>query len=378
MDPRTYEVCIVGGGFAGLTTALALRQAGATVAVIERRSESNDPHRGEVLRPRAVELLRGWGVPLEKGATPLTEIHVELAGKRIVTRRLPAGSLCVPQPGLEFALREAAQRAGVALFPGWRLQTLLPGADGRLGGFTAHAGSDGAEFRAKLVVGADGRASAVREALQIKLKPAPASAELLAFEAELAPAVGAVVSDRYLVQLGARGGSLGVPVGPRRMRVVACPPPGDADRLSRQPPDLLAGELPTRTVLPVGARIDMARLRAYEAAPMGHALIYTAQGVVLVGEAVHPCAPPSGEGLQMAVLDAEALARHVGPALKLDAKALDKGLDRYQLERWPDNERRLQRAREGTAWLAPLDGVKRLLLRTPLAGLLLQKMLAVD
>jgi len=47
----------------------------------------------------------------------------------------------------------------------------------------------------------------------------------------------------------------------------------------------------------------------------GHAPRYTARGAALLGDAVHVTNPTAGQGMTMAIEDAAALARHVGPAL---------------------------------------------------------------
>lgn len=378
MGARTFDVAIIGGGFAGLTAALALARAGASVAVIERRQETNDPHRGDVLRPKGAALLKGWDVALT-GARPILQLQVEV-GARVVARRRfdPANpALCVPHPGLELALRAAAQRAGVSLFPGWQLQALQAEGAGQVRGFTAVSGADGVAYEAKVVVGADGRTSKVREALGLKMKQVGEPCALIALEAEPAPALAASQVDRVVMRLGPDGGSLSVPSEGRRWRFVVHTRPAQADRLSRLSPSLLAEELPGLTGTPAGAKVDPSRVRSYELGGAAHAQNYAARGVVCLGEAIHPVLPPSGEGLQMALLDAEALARHLGPALAKGAKAVAKAIDRFQLERWADNQRRVERANAATRWMGPLDGHRRRLVGTPLARLVLAPLLAV-
>ena len=80
----------------------------------------------------------------------------------------------------------------------------------------------------------------------------------------------------------------------------------------------------------------------------------------------------------MAILDVECLVRFLAPALAGGEKAIDKAVDRYQLERWPDNERRLLRAKSCISWLHPLSGAKGLWVRTPLATPILSSLLSID
>ena len=70
-----------------------------------------------------------------------------------------------------------------------------------------------------------------------------------------------------------------------------------------------------------------------------HAERYVARGAALIGDAVHVTNPTAGQGMTMAIEDAAALARHVGPALAA-AKPddhIDRALAAYEDERRPKN-----------------------------------------
>lgn len=60
------EVIIVGGGIAGLATAIAFAQHGHQVAVFERRTDQKeDGGSGIQLQPSAVRVLTTWGLKSE-------------------------------------------------------------------------------------------------------------------------------------------------------------------------------------------------------------------------------------------------------------------------------------------------------------------------
>jgi len=71
----------------------------------------------------------------------------------------------------------------------------------------------------------------------------------------------------------------------------------------------------------------------------GHAPRYTARGAALLGDAVHVTNPTAGQGMTMAIEDAAALARHVGPALAAGERGaqLEVWLAAYERERWQRN-----------------------------------------
>ncbi len=379
MEPQAIDVCVVGGGLAGLATAMAFARAGASVVLLERRTEAGDPHRGDVLRPAAVALLKKWGVTFEKrNPFEITSVEIEFGLHRVASRPIKGEpALCMPHTQLEAALREAAKAAGVDVRLGWQLQVVMH-ANGRVSGVTAISGIDAAAFTTKLVVGADGRSSTVRESLGLSYKAVEKTNEMLALEADLAMGVSPPRTDRLVCSIGPEGGGFGTPVAQRRMRVVTWTNIGEADALVRKTVAQLAQEVPARSPLPLGATIDPTRLRSYELTGSGHAQNYAAPGAVCVGDAVHAPPNPSTEGMQMALFDAEALVRYVGPALRESERAVDKALIRFETERWPDNQRRIERARAAMKWLMPLKGFRRFLARTPLARFFLGGLLATD
>lgn len=59
---RDQEVLIVGGGIGGVSTAIALRMAGAAVTLVERAPEFGEVGAGLQLAPNATRILRAWGV----------------------------------------------------------------------------------------------------------------------------------------------------------------------------------------------------------------------------------------------------------------------------------------------------------------------------
>jgi flavin-dependent dehydrogenase len=147
------DLLIVGGGPAGLATAIAGAQKGFRVAVVESRKPPIHKPCGEGLLPEAVESLRrlgihldaGWGHPFE-GFRFVDESHSASA-------RIPRGrALGVRRTLLHQMLVDRAERCGVDLNWGARLSSLE---------------SRGAWVNGRLVpyrwlIGADGQNSIVR------------------------------------------------------------------------------------------------------------------------------------------------------------------------------------------------------------------------
>ena len=63
MDPRRYDVLVVGAGPAGSTAALVLARAGATVALLDKARFPRDKACGDFIGPRGLQVLADLGLP---------------------------------------------------------------------------------------------------------------------------------------------------------------------------------------------------------------------------------------------------------------------------------------------------------------------------
>jgi 2-polyprenyl-6-methoxyphenol hydroxylase-like FAD-dependent oxidoreductase len=173
-------VIIIGGGIAGNALATVLARAGRAVLVLERSTVYRDRVRGEVFQPWGVAeasrldlheaLIRAGGthhsrfVPYDETATPAEAEAATLALDKI----LPGvpGTLGVGHPRACEELRMAAVAAGVQVRRGIESTGMELGH-----GPTVRYSVNGAAYAARchLVIGADGRESAVRRRAGITL-----------------------------------------------------------------------------------------------------------------------------------------------------------------------------------------------------------------
>lgn len=185
MRTDTTSVLVVGGGLAGLSTALFLAWRDVPVVVVERHAGSSPHPRAIGYTPRTLELLRAVGmgdaIPGRTATgTGVARIRVEsLAGQWFeeqpwsapdkatpLTDFSPCGGAGLAQDRFEPLLRDKARELGADI----RMSTELLAFEQDEDGVTAtvrDAGGDEYQVRAAYLVGADGHRSPVRSALGI-------------------------------------------------------------------------------------------------------------------------------------------------------------------------------------------------------------------
>jgi 2-polyprenyl-6-methoxyphenol hydroxylase-like FAD-dependent oxidoreductase len=359
MRETHHDIVIVGGGIAGAALATVLARGGLDVVVLEREAKFRDRVRGELMVP--------WGVA-EAVAVGLDQVLLSVEDANPITRFIPyddvrshaeaelderplaglfpsvPGMIGVSHPGASEGLHQAARRAGAT--------TLRPVTD-----VTVSAGatpvveycvaSSRERVKAKLVVGADGRGSAIRAQLGIKLDATEARTMLAGLLVTDLPdwprdacAVGNEGDTHFLVFPQANGRArlyVGYDVadkdrfaGPTRERRFL-----DSFRLDCLPLGEAIG-----AATPAGPCAGFAMTDSWTACPV-------VEGAVLVGDAAGWNNPIIGQGLSVAMRDVRVLSEILLASTDWSASALMP----YALER----ARRMRRLRIA----ADLDTVAR-------------------
>ena len=167
---QTFDYVIVGARCAGSATALQLARAGAKVLLIDRAPEIGDTLSTHALMRPAIMLLDQWDLIDQVAAVSpsvnATHFHY---GKDTVTVDIDpfgrAEGLYAPRRShLDGILLNAAAAAGADVRLGVSCESLKSNADGRVTGAVLR-GADGIirEVNAGLVIGADGRTSAIAD-----------------------------------------------------------------------------------------------------------------------------------------------------------------------------------------------------------------------
>jgi flavin-dependent dehydrogenase len=280
------DIFVVGGGPAGLATAIAARQRGFTVAVADLRQPPIDKACGEGLMPDGVEALAAMGVHFgPREAAPFAGIRFIADGRVAEGRFGSRYGLGIRRTVLHRALVSRAAQSGVELHWGAR-------ADIDIGG---GARLDGEAVRCRWVIGADGHASRVRRAAQC----APVSQRVRAGVRQhfrVAPWTNLVE-----VYWHERGQAYVTPVGSDEVGVALIGRPQAAPRIHE------ISQLFPGLWEKLNGRVTTSSLRGSVSASIALSAVMSRR-IALVGDASGSVDAITGEGLSLAFRQANALA----------------------------------------------------------------------
>lgn len=349
-DTQRHDVIVVGAGIAGLGLACALSRFQLSVLLVDARKGPGGVHRGDSLVPRSTRLLARWGVldaVRRAGAVPIEriEVHHPRRGLLLDGPLVPQGVsdpyYVLPHAELErVLLEEATARGRTTVLRPARLIDLVRDRRDRVTGVRVETRLGERDLHARLVVGADGQRSLVRDRLGVSSRRGDYDHAYLGLEADRP----AGYRDALRLHLHREGGVLVMP----RTKTVGLGVLVDArsgPKWAGMEDDTLARVLASRCPLLSGVPLHRGRSHVYELS-WSHASRYHAHGAVLIGDAAHTTNPTAGQGMTSALGDADALADLLGPALVLERTTadLDLALAAYEARQRPVNARLVRQA----------------------------------
>jgi 2-octaprenyl-6-methoxyphenol hydroxylase len=339
-NSKRYDVLIAGGGYVGLSIAVALKSAATDLSVIvidaaPQEAVENDNRASAIAfaAKRMLEQLEIWP-KIRDDAQPINEMIVTDSrpgdvvrpvfltfGRESTNEQDEPFAYMVPNRSLVKALRAKALETGVILLHDDSVQSFT-----RQPGHVEIALASGASKHAALLVAADGVRSRLRELAGIRTLHWPYDQ------------MGIVATVKHERDHEGRAEEHFLPAGPfailplknRRSSLVWTERTADAERLMAADAFSFEIELERR----FGHKLGEISVEGSPGAfPLGLTLArdYIAERFVLAGDAAHGIHPIAGQGLNLGFKDAAALAETIIEARRLgqDIGQFDV-LERYQ------------------------------------------------
>jgi 2-octaprenyl-6-methoxyphenol hydroxylase len=311
-----YDLLIVGGGLAGNCLALALKNSGLKIAIIE--AQEREILQSAVIGDRALALAAGtvdalknlnlWQ-GIEHAATPISQIHISDKGHFGKTRlcakkeNVEALGYVITARDLETHIANQVEDAeNVTIYCPARLVGLM--ADENAIFVSLKQGEQSLNFRAKLVVGADGGQSSVRQLLGIEQHFSDYAQTALVTTISTAKAHENVAYERFT----SSGPLALLPMNSKHCAVVWTRKTDEAQAL------MLGNEADFMQQLQdcFGWRLGELKLSAPRRAfPLSliRAETMISQRAIIIGNAAHQLHPVAGQGFNLGLRDVVVLAQ---------------------------------------------------------------------
>ncbi len=343
---ETTDVVIAGGGLVGGTLAWVLSRQGHRVTLIERAANVGGEQpsaldvRTVALNYQSIQLLDQWGLWAEvRGASPMRCVHVSEQG-RLSKVRLRAEAVGLDALGyvcenheLLRVIYAALARSGVELIQPAQVQSATQDEDGvtvqwRVGDVTQTR-------RAAILVGADGRFSSVRTAMQIGARDYVYGQTGVVANVAVEKPADAMAFERFTPQ----GPLAFLPMTESRYAVIWTLSPEQAEAVMQWGDEQFLDGLQRAFGWRFGRMTAVGRRLSFPL-EMTVAERDVDGRMVLLGNAAHTLHPIAGQGLNLSLRDvavlAEVLEAGIGPE-----RPPARLLSRYSQRRFKDQRQTL-------------------------------------
>jgi len=343
--PLSTRCCIAGSGPAGMMLGLLLARAGVDVTVLEKHADFLRDFRGDTVHPSTLQVMHELGLLESFLQRPHDEAHdiraVIGANEAVIADFSRLRTRCrfiamVPQWEFLDFLRDEA-----ALYPGFHLSmeteaVALVEEAGRIVGVRARTAAGEALIRTDLVIGADGRKSAVREAAGLRVRHLGAPIDVLwmriiKLRTDPSGSAGRIGTGRFMAMIDRgtywqcayvihKGGNEAIRergLDAFRADIVALVP-------------LFAGRIKGQL-----ASWDDVKLLSVSVDRLAQ---WWRPGLLCIGDAAHAMSPIGGVGINLAIQDAVAAANVLAAPLadaRVSGEALTPLLAKVQRRRMP-------------------------------------------
>jgi 2-polyprenyl-6-methoxyphenol hydroxylase-like FAD-dependent oxidoreductase len=322
------DVLIIGAGPSGLTLAASLVKDGIATTVVDRQAAGANTSRAAVVNARTLEVLEDLDVAgrLVKKGIKAPRFSIRDRARTLIPidfSELPTDypySLMVPQSTTEKLLLDRLVQLGGSVIRPKTLTSITQGADAVTATF-----DDGDIILARYAVGADGIHSTVREQSGIGFEGGVYGESFLLADVRLS---GEAPADEVILFWAKAGLTVVAPLPGDIFRIVAPVADAPEEPSAQYIQQILDSRGPGAGRMVVTDVVWGSRFRIHHRV----ANTYRAGRLLLSGDAAHVHSPAGGQGMNLGIQDAVALADALAGVL---GGAPDSTLDDYSAARRP-------------------------------------------
>ena len=350
MSQKTSDIVIVGGGLVGLTAALTLSNLGASVIVLETKTELAEHPQGLDARSIAlsissVQMLKSLGLwsGFQSQMSAIEQIHVSSQGHWGISRML-AKQLRLPAIGyvventilLEQLFKAANKNENIHLLMGAQFESLKQEEDSVLLNYQQHSNSNSKilKIRAKLVIAADGAISKLRGFLKIDHQQFDYQQSVVIANIEVEKANQKIAYERF----SSHGPLAMLPLTGNRYAMVWTDSEAHVDQLVKLDDTEFLSQLQQLFGFRLGYFIAVGRRNSFPLQRI-RASQLVSDHCVLLGNAANTLHPVAGQGLNLAFRDiAQLFDTFNQSGTKLNFATIKNQLLEYQQSRLKDHD----------------------------------------